>query len=41
MIKKRKEKSTSLQRNPFMFYITNWGFVEKPIETESKKARKR
>lgn len=41
MIKKRKEKNTSLQRNPLMFYMTNWGFVERPAETEAKNEKKR
>ncbi|SKB52481.1 hypothetical protein SAMN05660841_00950 [Sphingobacterium nematocida] len=41
MIKKRKEKNTNLQHNPFMFYMTNWGFVERPAEREAKNKKKR
>lgn len=42
MIKKRKDQKKSvLQRNPFMFYMTNWGFVEKPIQRKSKNKEKR
>ncbi len=40
MIKKQKEKQTTLQRNPYMFYVTNWGFVE-PTKPETKQNQKR
>ncbi len=40
MIKKRKEKKTSLQRNPLMFYMTNWGFVERPTDTKANNTKK-
>lgn len=40
MIKKEK-KQTILTRNPYMYYITNWGFVEQPTKPKQKDAQKR
>jgi hypothetical protein len=40
MIKKEKEKTT-LQRSPYMYYVTNWGFVEQPTKPEQKQNQKR
>lgn len=28
MIKKKERKNLKLEKNPYMYYITNWGFVE-------------
>lgn len=28
MLKKKKEKKSLLTRSPYMYYVTNWGFVE-------------
>ncbi|TYP93100.1 hypothetical protein BC792_1141 [Sphingobacterium allocomposti] len=28
MTKNEKMKTTKLEKNPFMYYVTNWGFVE-------------
>ncbi len=27
MIKKEKKKKQTLVRNPYLYYVTNWGFV--------------
>ncbi|KGE15678.1 hypothetical protein DI53_0456 [Sphingobacterium deserti] len=32
MIKKEKLKTTKLEKNPYMYYMTNWGFVEQSSE---------
>lgn len=36
MIKKEKRKQTILQKSPYMYYVTNWGFVEQPTKTTIK-----
>jgi|GEM_PF-1815796 len=38
MIKKEKKKQTTLERSPFMYYVTNWGFgiTEQPIKSNKK-----
>lgn len=41
MIKKEKEKQTTLTRSPYMYYVTNWGFVEQPTKPEQKENQKR
>lgn len=41
MIKKEKEKKNILDRNPYMYYVTNWGFVEQPTKAEKKENQKR
>jgi len=36
MIKKEKMKTSILAESPYMYYITNWGFVEqKTTNTKS------
>ncbi len=40
MIKKEKENQTLLTRSPYMYYVTNWGFVE-PSKPEKKESQKR
>lgn len=39
MVKRKKEKIRNLCKNPYMYYITNWGFagsrIEK-LETQTK-----
>lgn len=37
MIKKRKEKKSKLEMNPFLYYVTNWGFVELVKKKDQKK----
>ncbi len=38
MIKKKKVNNTQLQKNPYLFYVTNWGFVNHtPVETSTIK----
>lgn len=39
MIKKEKMKTTNLRKNPYMYYMTNWGFIEQ-VEQSSEKADK-
>ena len=41
MIKEKKEKQTTLERSPYMYYVTNWGFVEQPTKPELKQNQKR
>lgn len=41
MIKKQREKTTTLERSPYMYYVTNWGFVEQPTKVEQKENQKR
>ena len=41
MIKKQKDKKSLLTRSPYMYYVTNWGFVEQPTKTEQTKNQKR
>lgn len=43
MIKKEKEKENQnlLTRSPYMYYVTNWGFVEQPSKPEKKESQKR
>lgn len=41
MIKKEKNKQTTLTRRPYMYYVTNWGFVEQPAKPEQKQNQKR
>ena len=36
MIKRQKEKQTLLEKNPYIYYMTNWGFVEKNTKPENK-----
>ncbi|WP_262894804.1 hypothetical protein [Sphingobacterium pedocola] len=38
MIRKKKEKKTALERNPFLYYVTNVGFIE-PMKEEDQKIR--
>ena len=38
MIKKQKTKIT-LGNNPYMYYMTNWGFIEQSLETTEKPCR--
>lgn len=40
MIKKQKEK-TLLEKNPYIYYMTNWGFVEKITKVEKTQNQKR
>lgn len=37
MIKKEKKNPSTLQRSPYMYYVTNWGFVEQPTKIANKK----
>lgn len=38
MIKKEKKNQTTLDRSPYMYYVTNWGFVEQqPTKANAKK----
>jgi len=40
MIKKKKENKNPLQKNPYLYYVTNWGFINHtPVETTKKKKR--
>lgn len=39
MIKKQKEKETKLQKSPYMYYVTNWGFIEQPIQKKENQKR--
>jgi len=32
-------KTTNLRKNPYMYYMTNWGFIEQ-VEQSSEKADK-
>ncbi len=32
MIKNKGKTKTILQKSPFMYYVTNWGFVEQPAK---------
>ncbi len=32
MIKKEKMITVRLEKNPYMYYMTNWGFVEQNTE---------
>lgn len=41
MIKKQKEKQHLVTRSPYMYYVTNWGFVEQPSKPEQKQNQKR
>ncbi|MFZ4862819.1 hypothetical protein ACL9RF_11585 [Sphingobacterium sp. Mn56C] len=43
MIKKQKEteKVSALEKSPYMYYVTNWGFVEQPLKSEIKQKSKR
>lgn len=41
MIEKQKEKKSLLTRSPYMYYVTNWGFVEQPTKPEQTKSQKR
>ncbi len=41
MIKKKKDKTNTLQRNPLAFYMTNWGFIERPVKQEAEHSEKR
>ena len=41
MIKEQKEKQPTVTRSPYMYYVTNWGFVEQPTKTEQKQDQKR
>ncbi|MFD2555573.1 hypothetical protein [Sphingobacterium tabacisoli] len=41
MIKKKKDKKSTLQRNPLAFYMTNWGFIERPVKQEPENPEKR
>ena len=41
MLKKEKIKTTLFQKNPYMLYVTNWGFVEQPNLPEQKENQKR
>lgn len=41
MIKKEKDKKSILDRSPYMYYVTNWGFVEQPTKTTQKENQKR
>lgn len=36
MIKKEKKKTSLLKKNPYMFYITNWGFIQQMPEEKGK-----
>jgi len=38
MIRKKKEKKTVLERNPFLYYVTNVGFID-PIKEEDQEIR--
>ncbi|EEI93489.1 hypothetical protein HMPREF0765_0917 [Sphingobacterium spiritivorum ATCC 33300] len=40
MIKKQKVKQTQLQKNPYLYYVTNWGFVN-PTTTETPSETKK
>jgi len=40
MIKKEKKNQTTLQRSPYMYYVTNWGFVEQPTKVTRQKRKK-
>ncbi|SFT18019.1 hypothetical protein SAMN05660206_11837 [Sphingobacterium wenxiniae] len=43
MIKKEKMKTITLEKNPYMYYMTNWGFVEQnadKMDNQSKKSRR-
>lgn len=37
MVKKEKKKQSTIERSPYMYYVTNWGFVEQPIRDRSNK----
>ena len=40
MIKKQKEKQNILDKSPYMYYVTNWGFVEQPTQqTNNNKSK--
>ncbi len=39
MIKKEKMKKTKLEKNPYMYYMTNWGFVEQSSEKTNKQLK--
>lgn len=32
MIKNKRKNQTTLQKSPYMYYVTNWGFVEQPAK---------
>lgn len=35
MIKKEKRNQTTLQKSPYMYYVTNWGFVEQATKSKT------
>ena len=39
MIKKEKLKKTNLEKNPYMYYMTNWGFIEQSVEKTGKQPK--
>lgn len=41
MIRNQKKENTKLERSPFMYYVTNWGFVEQPVQSQPKEKQKR
>ncbi len=40
MIKKEKTSKTRSEVNPYLFYITNWGFIDTEIETANTATKK-
>lgn len=39
MIKKVKKNQTTIERSPYMYYVTNWGFVDQqPTKANVKKS---
>lgn len=40
MIKKEKTRKVKTELNPYLFYITNWGFIDTDIDTELNATKK-
>lgn len=41
MIKKGKMKTSTLKKNPYVYYMTNWGFIRETPETSVPNTKKK
>lgn len=41
MVRKEKKNTLVLHTNPYMYYVTNWGFVDQPTKNKVKTKTKK